>query len=200
MATGKDAIGIEAAVDNLDFELRDSATRSSSARDSPRNSTQDGTRDDDTQGDSDEEEATPLEAILQWTPQAATPRQSRNPSADSRARKRQKKGTIADNIGELTKKMAMGRQLRNSEATSRDIEAKAKQQEAFTHAAELTFRQQRETVTERAIARLQKEYSNHNINYIIAAIELFENKQKASIFLELQGETRDAWLDKAINF
>ena len=86
----------------------------------------------------------------------------------------------------------MGRQLRNSEATSRNIEAKAKQQKAFTHAAKLTFRQQRETVTKRAIARLQKKYSNHNINYIIAAIKLFKNKQKASIFLELQGETRDA--------
>ena len=96
--------------------------------------------------------------------------------------------------------MSLGRAVRSSEIVSREMEAKAKQQEAITHASEVNFRQQQETVTERAIDRLQKEYSgSYDIEHIIAAIGLFENKQKASIFLQLKGETRDAWLEKSIN-
>jgi hypothetical protein len=98
---------------------------------------------------------------------------------------------------ELSDQLALNREARIKEAIWLEIQAKAAEQNAATHAKEVSFRQEQETVTARAIERLQTEYANVlNINQMLRVIKLFKNKEDASIFLQLDGEIRDVWLEQ----
>ena len=100
---------------------------------------------------------------------------------------------------EISNEMSLHRQVRIKEAEWAERTAIAKEQEVTLHAKQWSLQQEQESAISRAIDLLQTEYGNrYNVSQMIKAIKILENKEKASIFLQLQGEIRDVWLDTSI--
>lgn len=95
--------------------------------------------------------------------------------------------------------MSLSQEMRKQEVIWAEMAAKAREKQTITHIWEACFQKEQKTVTIKAIKHLQDEYNDsYTQKQIIAAIELFEQKGKASIFLQLKGELWDNWLKKQI--
>ena len=90
------------------------------------------------------------------------------------------------------------RLLKEKEVSLKETEVFLKEKELLLRENEVSQKEHEITLSSRAIEKLQKDYVNLKMEDLLKAIDLLGNKIKASIFLILEENVRDAWLKSEI--